>query len=202
LLRGHGDANVVVVLVDDVVALDLGVELWDQFQRVYDGLDEEGHEAEADAVALLERVPVLLAEVHHGGHVDLVEGREEGGRLLRLDQSGGDRAAERAHPHALLLASAARGRLTHRRGGVATGALSSLALALLDEALYVLLEQASAGAGGLYVVGGEPVLVEQALRRRHHAGGTLWLRRRLGDRRSGVGRGCGGCGRGAASGAR
>src|SRR5690606_16419661 len=108
----------------------------------------------------------------------------------------------RAHPHALLLASAARGRLTHRRGGVATGALSSLALALLDEALYVLLEQASAGSGGLYVVGGEPVLVEQALRRRHHAGGTLWLRRRLGDRRSGVGRGCGGRGRGAASGAR
>src|SRR5690606_15371880 len=62
LLRRDGHADVVVVLVDDVVAVDLGVELRDQLQGVDHGLDEERHEAEPHAVALLERLAVLLAQ--------------------------------------------------------------------------------------------------------------------------------------------
>ena len=55
-LGADGDADVVVVLEDDLVALDLGVELRERLQRADRGLGEERHEAEADAVALLERL--------------------------------------------------------------------------------------------------------------------------------------------------
>ena len=45
-------------------------------QRADRRLDEERRDAEADAVALLERLLAALAERHHGGHVHLVEGGE------------------------------------------------------------------------------------------------------------------------------
>ena len=48
-----GDADVVVLLVDDLVALDLGVELRERAQRRDGGLDEERRDAEADAVRSL-----------------------------------------------------------------------------------------------------------------------------------------------------
>jgi hypothetical protein len=59
--RADGDAHVHEVLVDDVGAVDLGVDRRDLFQRVAAGLGEEGHEAQLHAVLLLEQVLVLFA---------------------------------------------------------------------------------------------------------------------------------------------
>ncbi len=70
-------------------------------QRADRRLDEERRDAEADAVALLERLLVTLAQRHHGGHVDLVEGRQHRRGALRLDEPPGDRRAPLRHPHAL-----------------------------------------------------------------------------------------------------
>ena len=59
LLGADGDADMGVVLVDDVGAVDLGVDRRDFLQRVRHGLGEEAHEAELHAVLLLEDVLVL-----------------------------------------------------------------------------------------------------------------------------------------------
>jgi hypothetical protein len=69
--------------------------------------------AEVDAVLLLEGVLAALAKFHHGRHVDLVEGRQHRGGLLRLDESRGDRLATAREPHALLVRPGLAGR---RRG--------------------------------------------------------------------------------------
>ena len=61
LLGADGDADVVVVLVDDVVAIDLGVDGRDLLQRLDAGLHEEAHEAQLHAVALLEQLLVVVA---------------------------------------------------------------------------------------------------------------------------------------------
>ena len=49
-------ADVVVALEDDLVALDFGVQAWKRAERADGGLHEEGGDAEADAVPLLERL--------------------------------------------------------------------------------------------------------------------------------------------------
>src|SRR5205085_2446164 len=76
---------------------------------------EEPHEPEADVVLLLEGVLVLVAQLHHGGQVGLVEGREGGGGLLRLDQPLRNAAAQGGHLLARL--SAGGGRLRCGGGG-------------------------------------------------------------------------------------
>ena len=75
-------------------------------QRRDRGLDEERRDAEADAVALLERFLLPLAQRHHRRHVHLVEGGEHGGGVLRLDQAARDRLAALGHAHARLAAAA------------------------------------------------------------------------------------------------
>ena len=57
-----------------------------------------------------ERSWCCLRSAMHGRHVDLVEGGEQRGRLLRLDQPLGDALAERAHRHDALVASPRRAR--------------------------------------------------------------------------------------------
>ena len=145
LLGADRDADVVVVLEDDLVALDLGVHPRERLQRADDRLGEEGHEAEADTVPLLEGFLARLAQVHHRGHVDLVEGRQHRRRLLRLDQPGGDGLAAAGHAHPLLapigcprrrrtgagagatgLGAGAAARRSDRRGGVAAGAVGGV----------------------------------------------------------------------------
>ena len=64
LLRADGDADVVVVLEHHLVALNLGVQPRKRLERADDRLGEERHEAQADAVALLEGVAPPLAHLH------------------------------------------------------------------------------------------------------------------------------------------
>ena len=118
LLGADRDADVVVVLVDDVGAVDLGVDGGDFLQRLHAGVHEEAHEAELHAVLLLEQVLVLVAQRHHRAHVDLVEGREHGGGVLRLLEAARDGLAQPRHLHALLARGVVGGRRrAHLDGG-------------------------------------------------------------------------------------
>src|ERR1700704_2939319 len=78
------DPDMIVILVDQVGTVDLSVDGGDFLERLHAGLHEESHEAELDAVLLLEQLLVLIAQMHHRAHVDLVEGRKHGSRALRL----------------------------------------------------------------------------------------------------------------------
>src|SRR5579883_2169606 len=110
------DANVVVVPVDDLLALDLRVDRRERLERLDRRLHEEGHEAELHAVLLLELLLVLLAERHDAGEVALVEGREDRGLVAALDEALRDLLAKRRHGDALLGAAVLRRRGLHLRG--------------------------------------------------------------------------------------
>ena len=101
-LRADGDAEVHEVLVDDVVTADLRIDGRNLGERGDAGAREERHEPEPDAVRLLETLFVRGAERHHGAHVDLVEGREDRGGVLRLYEALGDPLPEPAERHGLL----------------------------------------------------------------------------------------------------
>ena len=116
--RPDGNADIKVAVVDDVIAIDAGVNHREFFQRVHCRLDKEGHETEFHAVFFLEAVLVLCAHLHNRGHVDLVEGGEDGRGRLRLHQALGDARTQTRHRHALLGAAGENGIDTHRRRGL------------------------------------------------------------------------------------
>src|SRR5579859_5573126 len=101
-LGADRNTDVVVVLVDQLVARDLGIDRRQFLQGGDAGLHEEGHEAELHAVLLLERVLVLLADRQDRGHVHLVEGGQHGGGVLGFLEPLGDALTQARHPHALL----------------------------------------------------------------------------------------------------
>ena len=96
------DADVVVLVIDDVVAVDRRIDDREASQRLDARLDEERREAELHAVLLLEILLVAGARSVDCRQIDLVEGREHRGRRLRLDQALGDARAQASHRHALL----------------------------------------------------------------------------------------------------
>ena len=88
--RAHRHADVLVVVVDGVVALDVGVDRGKALQGLHRGFGEKGHETQAHAVGFFELILVAFAQRHHRLHVHLVEGGQYRGRLLGLDQALGD----------------------------------------------------------------------------------------------------------------
>ncbi len=86
-------------------AVDAGVDGGEGLQRLDARLDEEAHEAQADAVLLLERFLVLRPQRHDGRQVGFVERRQDGGVLLGGQQPLGDALADRRHPLARLAAA-------------------------------------------------------------------------------------------------
>src|SRR3954468_11526206 len=96
------DADVIVILVDEIGAIDLGVDGGDFLERLHARLYEEAHEAQLHAALLLEQFLVLIAQVHHRAHIDLVEGREHGGGVLRVLEAARDGLTQARHLHALL----------------------------------------------------------------------------------------------------
>src|SRR5690606_23771125 len=169
---GGGDRHrdVGVAVVDDVVAVDRGVDDREALQRVGGGLGEEAHEAELDAVLLLELLAQLLAQGHDLAEVDLVERGQHRDRLLRLHQALGDALADAGHRHPLLGARAAGD-----RAGAAGGEVDQ-----------VLLGHRAAAAGALHLRGVDAVLLGGEAGARRQVGG---LARR---HRGGVGGGRGG----------
>src|SRR5690606_30994536 len=97
--NGHTDIEVTVV--DDVFAINRGVQHGVFLQGGNSSLDEEGHEAQFHAVLFLELILVLLAQIQHRLHVHFVERGQHGVFGLRLQQTLGDTSAQAAHGHAL-----------------------------------------------------------------------------------------------------
>ncbi len=109
-LGADRDADMVVVLVDQIGAVDLGIDGGDFLERLHAGAHEEAHEAELHAVLLLEQIAILRAQRHDVAHVDLVEGREHRGGVLCLFQPFGDGLAQPRHAHALFARGVVGGR--------------------------------------------------------------------------------------------
>ena len=124
LRRRDRDRDVEIVVIDDLLALDRGVDRGDVARGERRRLHEEAHEAEADAVLLLEQILVAGARLHHRRHVDVVEGGEHRGGVLRLLEAAGDGLAQARHPHPFLaaLAGAGAGQAPARGGAAAAPA--------------------------------------------------------------------------------
>ena len=71
---GYGDAYVVIVVVDNIVTFDAGVDHREALQGFDCGFDEKRHEPQLYLVFLLEAGFVLVAHFKHFLHVDLIEG--------------------------------------------------------------------------------------------------------------------------------
>ena len=89
------------VLVNDVGAIDLGVNLGHFFQRVTAGLGEERHEAQLHTMFLLEKLLVFFAQRHDLSHVDLVIRGQHRGSVLAVLQTLRNRLAQAGHLHPL-----------------------------------------------------------------------------------------------------
>ena len=114
LVGADGDADVIVVLVDEVRAVDFGVDGGNLLQRLNTRFDEKAHEAELGGVLFLEGVLVAGAQRHHFAHVDLVEGREHRRGILRVLEAPGDRLTQLGHAHALFASAVVGGRRPRR----------------------------------------------------------------------------------------
>ncbi len=97
-------------MIDDLVAFDPGVDRRHIPRGERNRLHEEAHEAEADAMLLLEQILVAGAGVDHRRHVDVVVGGEQRRRILRFLQRGCDGLAEPGHLDPLFLAFPGGGR--------------------------------------------------------------------------------------------
>ena len=104
--RGHRDRDVEIIVIDDLVAVDAGVDRGHVARGERAGLHEEAHEAKADAVLLLEQVLVAGARLDHRRHVDVVERGQHRRGVLRFLEPRGDRLAQARHLHALFAALA------------------------------------------------------------------------------------------------
>ena len=102
--RTHRNTDVKVTVVDDVVAIDRGIEHRVFLQCMDRRFDKEAHEADFDAMLFFKLILEALAHFHHRRHVDLVEGGQYGIGGLRLQQALRDAGTQTAHRHALLRA--------------------------------------------------------------------------------------------------
>ena len=91
------DAEVDVGRGDDVGAVDLAVDERVFLQGEDGGGAEDRHKAEADAVLLFEFLFEAFAQGHGRGHVDFIEGGQDRGGVLGLDQALGDALAQGGH---------------------------------------------------------------------------------------------------------
>ncbi len=157
LLRADRDADVVVVLKDDLVAVDLGVDRRHVAQALDRRLHEERHEAEAHAVALLEVVAEFLPDGQDFRHVDLVEGRQHGGGVLGFLQPLRDAAAETRHAHPLF-----------RPIGFRLGDGEDVAAAGFEIGQHIALGQPAAAARRRDLARDQAVFRDQLLDRRRH----------------------------------
>src|ERR1700747_2508598 len=68
-----GNPDVVEMILDNIVTIDSRIHCLYGLARIHDCFDEERHETELDRMPLLEAVLVLRSQLHHRGHVTLVE---------------------------------------------------------------------------------------------------------------------------------
>ena len=134
LLDADRDPDVVMVLVDDVVAVDLGVDPGNLLQCDDRRLDEDRHEAKANAVFFLKGLAPALAQRDRLAHVDFIEGGQHCRGVLRRLKALGDPPSQARHPHPNL--ALRRGSGGEGRAGVG-GDASGRASASITSALVI-----------------------------------------------------------------
>ena len=90
-------ADVEIVVVNHVIAIDGRVHFRVAFQRFNDSLHVEGHKAQTDTVTFFKRVTVLLTQVHDWLHVHFVEGGQHRGGVFRFQQTLGHALTQARH---------------------------------------------------------------------------------------------------------
>ena len=176
---GDGDADVEVVVVNHVITIERRVHFRIALEGLHHRLHVEGHKAELDAVLLLEDLAVLLAQIHDGLHVDLVEGGQHGGGVFRFQQTLGNALAQTGHRYPLVGTTTQRGNLGCRGCSCDRCGCRRLALGL-DEGFHIILGDATALAGAGQLGHVDVVLANQAAHRGAQAIGTI-----IGNRFSG-----------------
>lgn len=108
----NSNADIHVVLVHDGVTaswtLNSCVHSRNILHSQHSSLGECAHEAKLDACLLEDLILVVLTQVHQLRHVDLVEGGERSGSVLRLLQALSDPQTHAVHLDSVLRSSAVR----------------------------------------------------------------------------------------------
>ena len=92
-----GYADIVIVMIDNIAAVDARIDRRIFLEGFDAGLDEELHQAELDTVLLGEMLLVTPAQPLYPRHVRFVERRQHGGLLTGLQQACGDSLTNRRH---------------------------------------------------------------------------------------------------------
>ena len=92
-LSADRDADVVKIVLDEIVSFDAAVDYWHRFERFHTCLDKERHQTQFDVVLFRELLLRFCTQFLHGAHVAFVKSREDGGGLLRHHQLRCDLAA-------------------------------------------------------------------------------------------------------------
>ena len=145
-IRRYGNTDVLVTMVNDIGAIDGGVDIRETLESFGGGFHEEAHETKLGVVGLQEGIFVLGTQRHHRTHVHFVVRGQHGSGLLCLNQALGDGLTQTAHRYALL------GTLTLDRWrssgfGGCRGLGRFLGRTILDGFLNVFFQNATAFAG-------------------------------------------------------
>src|ERR1044071_221458 len=92
-VKSSGDAHINVAVIANIVAFDVGVEDGPLLQGDDGGANEEGHEGEAGAVALLEPGFELGAQIDDAGEIHFVHAVDVRAGAAGLDHVLGDQLA-------------------------------------------------------------------------------------------------------------
>src|SRR5579859_1356169 len=96
-VKSNGDAHVDLAVIADIVAFDVGVDDGPLLQGDDGGANEEGHEGEASAMALLEPGFELGAQIDDAGEIHFVHAVHVRAGAAGLDHVLGDQLAHVRH---------------------------------------------------------------------------------------------------------
>ena len=93
----HGDADIDLVVKDDIGSLDRGVDDGERAQGLGGGAGDEGQEGQAEAIAFAELLLGPGAQARDLGHIDAVDGGDVGRSAFGEQHVLGDLLAHDAH---------------------------------------------------------------------------------------------------------
>ena len=85
------------MILDNIVFFNAGVDRGHLFERLNHGFNEKRHKPKLHAMFCDEVLLDLFAKLHHGRHISLVKGGQNGRSLLGVDEVLGNFAPQRRH---------------------------------------------------------------------------------------------------------
>ena len=96
-LRANRYANVIEIVLNEILILDVAIDHRDGFKRFDTSLNKERHQAEFDAVLFRKLILFVPAQFLDGAHVAFIESRQDRCGVLRHHKLLRDLAAQRRH---------------------------------------------------------------------------------------------------------